>query len=181
MLALKVISGWTQDSYSWLSASGEMYPSECSGEFRIQDAERVKTCLELKEWKSGWTEKRKKSPCTNQAERTDTDKASCEVNSKHCFCQGHAAVINYLSGPFFGWLLTSDTPHHLLFPFATRDTQLLSHLHLMTTPSSCSILSFPNWTSKQQPIQNWSLLPLGHCQTPSIRAQLTKDPSLLHA
>ena len=37
-----------------------MYPSEWSGEFRIYDAERVKICLELKERKLTWTEKRRK-------------------------------------------------------------------------------------------------------------------------
>lgn len=37
-----------------------MYPSEWSGECRVQDAQGIKIYLELKEWKSTWTEKRKR-------------------------------------------------------------------------------------------------------------------------
>ena len=82
----------------------------------------------LKESKSIWdwksklsarTEKEKSSSAINQAVKTDTDKASCKVNRKHCSSQGHAAVVNYHNDPFFGWWLLSyqwcPHPHFVIF------------------------------------------------------------------
>lgn len=107
-----------------------MYLSEWSGEFRVYDAERVKIYLELKERKLTWIEKRgkkkKKSPATNQAGRTDTDEGSCNVNRKHYFCQGHAAVRNYNNATCsFHFLLGIPNCSVFLTPSLADNTQFL--------------------------------------------------------
>lgn len=87
------------------------------------------------DWKSelsARTEKEKNSPAINQAGRTDTDKAGSKVNRKHCFSQGHAAVVKYHNYLLFEWLLLFlwTMPPDLLCYFhllLEGDTQCLNH------------------------------------------------------
>ena len=90
-----------------------------------------------------WKEEKKKSPATNQAGRTDTDEGSCNVNRKHYFCQGYAAVRNY-----------SNAPDHVLFSCLTTEKAMAPH-------SSTLAWKIP-WAEEPGRLQSKGSLWVGH-------------------
>lgn len=113
----------------------------------------------VKEWKSGWTEKRKSSPAINQAWREETDKASCKINRKHYVSPGHTAVVKYHNDSVFE-ILTAFLPRKCSLThfaiFITGDTQLLNYPPFLVTPSLQLIPDSPNLTSETATIPEFS-------------------------
>ena len=85
-----------------------------SNELLGTNVERIKIYLDWKSKLSARAEKEKSSSAINQAVKTDTDKASCKVNKKQYFPQGHTALWSVIPALSFKWLLSSSLGNYSL-------------------------------------------------------------------